>query len=170
MIAITASTWWRATKEASCIVCQQCRDTVVIISTTVNTCAHTHRHTHAVQLHHVSSSATVCPPPSQWQWFNGSVQWVRKLTSGDTLEVRGALLSFPAPFWQYVNLKVKKKSALRCYLQKKKKEKRKSSPIRFARTSWDMKPVAKHNAVQLWYTENRANGCGNALKKPIVVY
>lgn len=129
MIAITASTWWRATKEASCIVCQQCRDTVVIISTTVNTCAHTHRHTHAVQLHHVSSSATVCPPPSQWQWFNGSVQWVRKLTSGDTLEVRGALLSFPAPFWQYVNLKVKKKSALRCYLQKKKKKKERA--VRF---------------------------------------
>lgn len=132
MIAITASTWWRATKEASCIVCQQCRDTVVIISTTVNTCAHTHRHTHAVQLHHVSSSATVCPPPSQWQWFNGSVQWVRKLTSGDTLEVRGALLSFPAPFWQYVNLKVKKKKkCIKMLLTKKKKRKKKEQSDSF---------------------------------------
>lgn len=167
MIAITASTWWRATKEASCIVCQQCRDTVVIISTTVNTCTHTHTRSTApprlVLRHHLPSAFTVTMV--QWICTVGQETDFRRHTGGE-----GGIAIISSTLLTICKSQSKKKKCIKMLLTKKKKEKRKSSPIRFARTSWDMKPVAKHNAVQLWYTENRANGCGNALKKPIVVY
>lgn len=125
----------------------------------------THAHTQ------YSSTTSRPPPPSALRLHsdNGSMDLYSR-SSGDTPEVRGEGGVVIAIFSSTLLTICKSQSKKKCIKMLLKKKKKKSSPIRFAITSWDMKPVAKLNAVQLWYTENRANGCGNTLKKPIVVY
>lgn len=119
MIAITAPTWWRATKEASCIVCQECREKLRHGGHRLHYCEHMRTRSTApprlVLRHRLPSAFTVT-----------MVQWICTVGLQETHRRWGerggwSLLFFPAPFWQYVNLKVKK-SALRCYLKKKKKK------------------------------------------------
>lgn len=164
MIAITAPTWWRATKEASCIVCQECREKLRHGGHRLHYCEHMRTRSTApprlVLRHRLPSAFTVT-----------MVQWICTVGLQETHRRWGERGGVVIAIFSSTLLTIcKSQSKKKCIKMLLKKKKKKSSPIRFAITSWDMKPVAKLNAVQLWYTENRANGCGNTLKKPIVVY